>query len=120
MKKLDPYFQGPCRIDQVLSPSSFIICRLSDGVNLGVTNIDRLKPFYEPNEIRNPSLSPVQQSLHSIHPPLMSIDPNHIHNVSRVDLLRDNQPAASSLHSPRSSTANRLARIRTQPNRLNL
>ncbi|CAF4862743.1 unnamed protein product, partial [Rotaria magnacalcarata] len=29
--KLDPLYQGPCRIVQVLSPSSFIIHRLADG-----------------------------------------------------------------------------------------
>ena len=48
--KLRPKYQGPCRlIDQIL-PSTFIILRLSDQVNLGATNIDRMKLYYLPTQ----------------------------------------------------------------------
>ncbi|CAF1350909.1 unnamed protein product [Rotaria sp. Silwood1] len=80
--KLDPHYQGPCRITQVLTPSSFIIQRLSDGVNLGVTNIDRLKPFYEPNDIRvNNTRNTPDQTLNTHPQPLMSIDTSNATNM---------------------------------------
>jgi hypothetical protein len=46
--KLQPIYQGPCRIMEKLAPSTFIVQRISDSVNLGATNADRLKPYYEP------------------------------------------------------------------------
>ncbi|CAF5083819.1 unnamed protein product [Rotaria magnacalcarata] len=46
--KLRPKFQGPCRLLEQLSPSTFIAMRISDHVNIGSTNIDRMKPYYEP------------------------------------------------------------------------
>jgi len=46
--KLRPKYQGPCRLIEKLSPSTFIVLRLQDNVNLGVTNIDRIKLYYEP------------------------------------------------------------------------
>ncbi|CAF1393237.1 unnamed protein product, partial [Rotaria sp. Silwood1] len=80
--KLDPQYQGPCRITQVLTPSSFIIQRLSDGVNLGVANIDRLKPFYEPNDIRvNNTRNTPDQTLNTHPQPLMSIDTSNATNM---------------------------------------
>jgi transposase InsO family protein len=45
--KLQPRYQGPCRITKKLGNQTFAIQRLSDNVNLGATNIDRLKPFIE-------------------------------------------------------------------------
>ncbi|CAF1539828.1 unnamed protein product [Adineta ricciae] len=45
--KLDPKYQGPCEIIEKLSPSTFTIKRLSDNVNLGKVNIDRIKPYYD-------------------------------------------------------------------------
>lgn len=49
--KLEPKYQGPCRLIQQLTPITFTVRRLSDNVNLGATNIDRLKPYivYEEN-----------------------------------------------------------------------
>ncbi|CAF1320033.1 unnamed protein product [Rotaria sp. Silwood1] len=80
--KLDPQYQGPCHITQVLTPSSFIIQRLSDGVNLGVANIDRLKPFYEPNDIRvNNTRNTPDQTLNTHPQPLMSIDTSNAINM---------------------------------------
>jgi hypothetical protein len=46
--KLQPKYQGPCRIMEKLAPSTFIVRRISDDVNLGATNVDRLKLYYEP------------------------------------------------------------------------
>jgi transposase InsO family protein len=46
--KLRPKYQGPCRLIEQLSPSSFNVIRLSDNVNLGATNVDRMKHYYEP------------------------------------------------------------------------
>ena len=45
--KLHPHYQGPCRLMKQLSPSTFIVRRLRDNVDLGATNVDRLKPYYE-------------------------------------------------------------------------
>lgn len=44
--KLHPHYQGPCRLMKQLSPVTFIVRRLSDNVDLGATNADRLKPYY--------------------------------------------------------------------------
>lgn len=46
--KLQAKFQGPCRLMEQLSPSTFLVRRISDHVNLGATNIDRLKLYYKP------------------------------------------------------------------------
>ena len=46
--KLQPIYQGPCRIMKKLAPSTFIVRRISDDVDLGATNVDRLKQYYEP------------------------------------------------------------------------
>ncbi|CAF0913458.1 unnamed protein product [Didymodactylos carnosus] len=46
-EKLTPKWQGPCKILRQISPSSFKVQRLSDGVILGTVNSDRLKPYYE-------------------------------------------------------------------------
>lgn len=40
-------YQGPCEITEKISSSTFRVKRLSDNVNLGIINADRLKPFYE-------------------------------------------------------------------------
>lgn len=50
-RKLQPHYQGPCRITESLGPSTFLVRRILDNVNLGTTNIDRLKKYFEP--IRN-------------------------------------------------------------------
>ncbi|CAF1347426.1 unnamed protein product [Rotaria magnacalcarata] len=49
--KLRPKFQGPCRLLEQLSPSTFIAMRISDHVNIGSTNIDHMKPYYDPQTI---------------------------------------------------------------------
>ena len=48
--KLRPKYQGPCRLIDRISPSTFIVLRLSDQVNLGATNIDRMKLYYLPTQ----------------------------------------------------------------------
>ena len=45
--KLQSNYQGQCRLTQQLSPNTFVVRRLSDNVNLGATNIDRLKLYIE-------------------------------------------------------------------------
>ncbi|CAF3431116.1 unnamed protein product, partial [Rotaria sp. Silwood2] len=118
--KLDPQYQGPCRITQILTSSSFIIHRLSDGVNLGATNIDRLKPFYEPNDIRvNNTRSTPDQTLNTHPQPLMSINTSNTTNMipSRPSNNDDFSPS-SSLSSP--LLYQRPIRIHRRPNRLNL
>ncbi|CAF1521526.1 unnamed protein product [Adineta ricciae] len=52
-RKLQPSFQGPCRLIEQLNPSTFLVQRLSDNVNLGSTNVDRLKIYYEPKTESN-------------------------------------------------------------------
>ena len=48
-RKLQPNYEGPCRIIEKLGASTFIVQRIHDGVNLGATNIDRIKKYFEPN-----------------------------------------------------------------------
>ncbi|CAF2205227.1 unnamed protein product [Rotaria magnacalcarata] len=118
--KLDPLYQGPCSIVQVLSPSSFIIHRLSDGVNLGATNIDRLKLFYSPNRQRD-TLQRNTNGPHSVTPlqPLMSVNVNVVNNTTAPHTPLNNNlaPPPSLIHSQRYQ---RPVRTRKQPNRLNL
>ncbi|CAF2960927.1 unnamed protein product [Rotaria sp. Silwood2] len=45
-RKFQPKYQGPCRLVEQLGPSTFIVRRISDGVNLGATNIDRMKKYF--------------------------------------------------------------------------
>ncbi|CAF3416709.1 unnamed protein product [Rotaria socialis] len=45
--KMSAPFQGPCKIMEKISSSTFIVKRLSDNVNLGTVNADRMKPFYD-------------------------------------------------------------------------
>ncbi|CAF1425819.1 unnamed protein product [Adineta ricciae] len=44
--KLMPKKEGPCEIIEKRSPTTFIIKRLSDNVNLGTVNADRIEPYY--------------------------------------------------------------------------
>ena len=53
--KLRPKYQGPCRLVQQLSPTTFVVIRLKDNVNLGSTNADRMKLYYEPTNKHVPS-----------------------------------------------------------------
>ncbi|CAF1301583.1 unnamed protein product [Adineta ricciae] len=55
--KLRPKYQGPCRLIEQLSPSTFNVLRLKDNVNIGTTNIDRMKLYYEPHDSTIPALS---------------------------------------------------------------
>lgn len=45
--KLQPHYDGPCRLIKQLSPITFVVRRLRDNVDLGATNTDRLKPYYK-------------------------------------------------------------------------
>jgi hypothetical protein len=47
-RKLQPLYLGPCRIIEQLTPSTFIVQRVSDNVNLGTINADRLRLYYKP------------------------------------------------------------------------
>jgi transposase InsO family protein len=49
--KLQPHYQGPCRIMKQLSPITFIVRRIHNNVDLGATNADRIKPYYKPEAI---------------------------------------------------------------------
>ena len=118
--KLDPHFQGPCRIDEVLSPSSFMIHRLSDGVNLGATNIDRLKPFYEPMSFHESRRQSPDPFLDPVPPPLMSIDTSNCADISRIDTLDNGRSTLSRSHLSHRPPSVRSTRIRKQPNRLDL
>lgn len=48
--KLRPKYQGPCRLIEQVSPSTFIVLRIKDNVNIGTTNVDRMKLYYEPQD----------------------------------------------------------------------
>lgn len=45
--KLRPQYEGPCRLIKQSSPNTFTVRRLSDNVNLGATNTERVKPYIE-------------------------------------------------------------------------
>ena len=47
--KLQPHYQGPCRLIKQLSPNTFTVRLPSDNVNLGATNANRLKPYIQMN-----------------------------------------------------------------------
>ncbi|CAM4847538.1 unnamed protein product, partial [Rotaria magnacalcarata] len=67
--KLQPRYQGPCRITKELTPSTFIVQRLGDNVNLGATNVERLKIYFKPfsNEnLDNTSNSDLQSESENI------------------------------------------------------
>ena len=55
--KLRPKYQGPCRLTEQLSPSTFLVTRLSDNVNLDATNINRMKLYCEPQEDKSYAIS---------------------------------------------------------------
>ena len=74
--KLRPKFQGPCRITEKLSSSTFLVTRIADNVNLGATNIDRIKPYYEPANIKPINLET------TITPPL-AITPRYPTRIRR-------------------------------------
>jgi hypothetical protein len=65
--KLQPKYQGPCRILERRGPSTFIIKRISDNVNLGATNADRLKLYYKP--IPDSTDLQMDSMVHSDQPP---------------------------------------------------
>ena len=54
--KLRPKYQGPCRLTEQLTPSTFIAIRLHDNVSLGPTNVDRMKLYYTPAPLPLPIL----------------------------------------------------------------
>ena len=128
--KLDPRYQGPCRITEVLTPSSFIVHRLADGVNLGVTNINRLKPFYEPTiPHSNNRRHNFNSSIDILPPPLMSINTsNSLHLQPLMSINTNNsshlQTYDHSPHLPSQSSHpqpnGRPVRLRKQRSRLNL
>ena len=47
--KLQPDYQGPCRLIKQLSSNTFTVHRLSGNADLGATNTDRLKPYIDLN-----------------------------------------------------------------------
>ncbi|CAF3569536.1 unnamed protein product [Rotaria socialis] len=61
--KLRPKYQGPCRLAEQLSPSTFIVTRLNDNVSLGSTIVDRMKFYYEPAKNTNPLQTAVSPPL---------------------------------------------------------
>jgi hypothetical protein len=60
--KLCPKYQGTCRLVERLSPSTFLVTRITDNVNLVSTNIDRMKLYYEPQNKVSSTLSPSPRS----------------------------------------------------------
>ena len=54
--KMQPRYQGPCQLKEKLTPVTFTVRRLKDNVDLGATNVDRLKPYFEqdPQETSQP------------------------------------------------------------------
>ena len=61
--KLQPHYDGPCRLIKQLSPITFIVRRLRDNVDLGATNTDRLKPYYTWEELNREPPTPVDNCL---------------------------------------------------------
>ncbi|CAF4756647.1 unnamed protein product [Rotaria sp. Silwood2] len=55
--KLRPKYQGPCRLIEQLSPTTFTVTRITDNVNLGPANVDRKKYYYESHVSTNSSSS---------------------------------------------------------------
>ncbi|CAF2983729.1 unnamed protein product [Rotaria sp. Silwood2] len=65
-RKFQPNYQGPCRLVEQLGPSTFIVRRISDGVNLGATNIVRMKKYFQP--ISDDQSSIISENIQMIEP----------------------------------------------------
>ena len=59
--KMQAPYQGPCEITEKISSSTFKVKRLSDNVNLGIINADRLKPFYERSAVNENGEKPTDE-----------------------------------------------------------
>jgi hypothetical protein len=104
--KLQPSYQGPCRIMEKLTPSTFIVRRINDDVNLGATNADRLKRYYEP--ITDSADSPMDSTDQREESDIQN-DPETI-NVPR-DVATANSPVVSR----RTSNRQRRMPVRYRP-----
>ena len=57
--KLQPRYQGPCRLIKQLSPNTFSVIRIQDQVKLGAVNADRLKPYVTQSTSEERSISKI-------------------------------------------------------------
>ncbi|CAF1183322.1 unnamed protein product [Didymodactylos carnosus] len=94
--KLHPRWQGPCKILEKITPSTFKIQRLSDRVTMGTVNADRLKPYLAPQ-------APIK--------PLMSVTP--ITPLMDLNLAEDH-PVSEQWHNKKGKSAD-LSRLHNNP-----
>ncbi|CAF4200082.1 unnamed protein product [Rotaria sordida] len=68
-RKFQPNYQDPCRLVEQLGPSTFIVRRISDGGNLGATNIDRMKKYFQ--RIPDDQSSIISENIQKIQPEII-------------------------------------------------
>ncbi|CAF1253603.1 unnamed protein product [Rotaria sordida] len=88
-RKFQPKYQGPCRLVEQLGPSTFIVRRISDGVNLGATNIDRVKKYFQP--IPDEQTSTIAENMQNMEPEIIDdlILNDEVHRTSDQDSNTD-------------------------------
>ena len=97
--KLQARYQGPCRIVHQLAPFTFNVRRISDNVDLGATNIDRLKHYFKP-EFKNEPVATTTCDLETDRPTTRPAQPDVSDQPQREQTPTDVavQPRVSSRH----------------------
>ncbi|CAF4531871.1 unnamed protein product [Rotaria sp. Silwood2] len=109
--KLQPHYHGPCRLIKQLSPNTFTIHRLSDNVNLGATNIDRLKPYIVLNRNSRSTIKTTNDQLAREGQTETSInnDESRLANLYLQKMKKNEQP--TSINSSQRRVSNRHRRV---------
>jgi transposase InsO family protein len=84
--KLLPKYQGPCRITKCISANTFAVERLSDNVQFGATNIDRLKTYRPPHTSNDQSLGEMSRSIVGNEPTDNDTDQSDIEEATKSNV----------------------------------
>ncbi|CAF2192942.1 unnamed protein product [Rotaria magnacalcarata] len=92
--KLQPHYQGPCRLIKQLTPSTFTVLRINDNVQLGATNTDRLKPYCEPiiNK-RNTTVTENDQTTNERQRTTTNINDESMDDDLNLQNVKENNPS---------------------------
>ncbi|CAF2775804.1 unnamed protein product [Rotaria sp. Silwood2] len=92
--KLQPHYQGPCRLIKQLTPSTFTVLRINDNVQLGATNTDRLKPYFEPNtNNRNTTATENDQTINERQRTTTNNDDGSMDDDLNLQKVKENNPS---------------------------
>ncbi|CAM4850680.1 unnamed protein product [Rotaria magnacalcarata] len=92
--KLQPHYQGPCRLIKQLTPSTFTVLRINDNVQLGATNTDCLKPYFEPiiNK-RNTTVTENDQTTNERQRTTTNINDESMDDDLNLQNVKENNPS---------------------------